>query len=217
MRTLFVNRNEDDCITDTAKGQNSQDILGLHPKRSRRDGSRHIESLAAMGSGTKTDAIRSMGVVHHQSWTAPAIPTEQIDTVCNDLKDNFWNEDARVICNSFGAYIFLHAQAQLAEPYIGNVLLLSPIVGEFANNDEAMPMNFLPPRSTRLMELAQAGSYPAPMHCEMHVGSEDWQANPDNVTKFGELVGIPVHVVPDGGHNLPHSYVGAILDKFLKS
>jgi hypothetical protein len=25
---------------------------------------------------------------------------EQIDTVCNDLKDNFWNEDARVICNS---------------------------------------------------------------------------------------------------------------------
>jgi hypothetical protein len=142
---------------------------------------------------------------------------EQIDTVCNDLKDNFWNEDARVICNSFGAYIFLHANAQLAEPYIGNVLLLSPIVGEFANNDEAMPMNFLPPRSTRLMELAQAGSYPAPMHCEMHVGSEDWQANPDNVTKFGELVGIPVHVVPAGGHNLPHSYVGAILDKFLKS
>ena len=215
MRTLFVNRNEDDCITDTAKGQNSQDILGLHPKRSRRDGSRHIESLAAMGSGTKTDAIRSMGVVHHQSWTAPAIPTEQIDTVCNDLKDNFWNEDARVICNSFGAYLFLHAQAQLAEPYIGNVLLLSPIVGEFENQDTQM--NFIPPRSTRLMELAMTCSYPASRHCEMHVGSLDWQSNPNNVTKFGELVGIPVHVVPDGGHNLPHSYVGAILDKFLKS
>ena len=28
---------------------------------------------------------------------------DQIDTVCNDLKDNFWNESARVICNSFGA------------------------------------------------------------------------------------------------------------------
>ena len=109
------------------------------------------------------------------------------------------------------------AHAQLAEPYIGNVLLLSPIVGEFANNDEARPMNFLPPRSTRLMEQAQHGSYPTPRHCEMHVGSEDWQSNPDNVTKFGELVGIPVKVIPAGGHNLPHSYVGAILDKFLKS
>ncbi len=140
---------------------------------------------------------------------------EQIDTVCNDLKDNFWNEDARVICNSFGAYIFLHAQAQLAEPYVGNVMLLSPIVGEFENQDTQM--NFIPPRSTRLMELAMTCSYPAPRHCEMHVGSLDWQSNPTNVTKFGELVGIPVHVVPAGGHNLPHSYVGAILDKFLKS
>jgi len=59
------------------------------------------------------------------------------------------------------------------------------------------------------------GVYPTPKHCEMHVGSEDWQANPDNVSKFGELVGIQVHVVPDGGHNLPRSYVGAILDRWL--
>jgi hypothetical protein len=61
-------------------------------------------------------------------------------------------------------------------------------------------MNFLPPRSTRLMELAESGSYPAPTHCEIHTGSDDWQSNPDNVTTFGELVGIPVYVVPDGGH-----------------
>jgi hypothetical protein len=142
---------------------------------------------------------------------------DQIDTVATDLKEHFWSADARVICNSFGAYIFLHAQAQLATPYIGNVILLSPIVGEFANNDTERPMTFLPPRSTRLMELAESGSYPTPKHCEMHVGSEDWQAHPDNVSKFGQLVGIPVNVVPDGGHNLPHSYVGALLDKFLQS
>lgn len=141
---------------------------------------------------------------------------EQIDTVANDLKEHFWSADARVICNSFGAYIFLHAQAQLATPYIGNIMLLSPIVGEFENQDEDKPMNFIPPRSTRLMELAEAGSYPTPMRCEMHVGSEDWQAHPDNVSKFGQLVGIPVNVVPDGGHNLPHSYVGAVFDKWLK-
>jgi len=141
---------------------------------------------------------------------------DQIDTVATDLKEQFWSPDARVICNSFGAYIFLHAQAQLATPYPGKVLLLSPIVGEFANNDEARPMSFSPPRSTRLMELAESGSYPSPQHCEMHVGSLDWQSSEVNVTKFGQQVGIPVHVVPDGGHNLPHAYVGHLLDLFLK-
>jgi predicted alpha/beta hydrolase family esterase len=138
---------------------------------------------------------------------------EQIDTVYNDLKEHFWHEDARVVCNSFGAYIFLHAQAQLAKPYIGKVLLLSPIVGEFENQDTQM--NFIPPRANVLMELAQSGSYPTPKQCEIHTGSEDWQSNPDNVTKFGALVGINVTVVPDGGHNLPHSYVGAVLDNWL--
>lgn len=106
--------------------------------------------------------------------------------------------------------------AQLATPYIGKVLLLSPIVGEFENQDEDKPLTFIPPRSTRLMELAESGSYPTPKYCEMHVGSEDWQSNPVNVTKFGELAGIPVHLVPDGGHNLPHAYVGKLLDQFLK-
>lgn len=45
--------------------------------------------------------------------------------------------------------------------------------------------------------------------------SEDWQSNPVNVTKFGELTGIPVHLVPDGGHMLPKEYVGALLDRWL--
>ena len=66
------------------------------------------------------------------------------------------------------------------------------------------------------MELAESGSYPAPTHCEIHTGSDDWQSNPVNVTKFGELVGISVHVVPDGGHMLPKEYVGAVLDRWLK-
>lgn len=93
------------------------------------------------------------------------------------------------------------------------MLLLSPIVGEFSNQDTQM--NFVPTRATRLMELAMNGSYPTPRHCEAHVGQHDWPSNPINVAKFGELVGIDVHVVPDGGHNLPHAYVGAVLDQWL--
>ena len=62
------------------------------------------------------------------------------------------------------------------------------------------PLNFIRPRSTRLMEIAIAVAYPKPTHCEMHVGEHDWQANPLDGTKFAQQVGIDVHVVEDAGH-----------------
>jgi hypothetical protein len=48
-----------------------------------------------------------------------------------------------------------------------------------------------------------------------HVGSEDWRSIPASVQAFGALTGIPVTVVPDGGHNLPKAYVGALLNRWL--
>jgi pimeloyl-ACP methyl ester carboxylesterase len=137
---------------------------------------------------------------------------KQIDLVAADLKDNFWYDDAHVIANSFGAYLFLHAQMQM-DPYIGKVILLSPIVGEFGN--EETRMNFIPPRADKLFEVAQSGRFPIPKHCEIHVGSEDWQSNPTNVTTLGALLGISVTVVPNAGHMLPKEYVGDLLDKWL--
>jgi hypothetical protein len=138
---------------------------------------------------------------------------EQVEAVANDLKSNFWDKDARVIANSFGAYLFLHAQAQLA-PYPGKAILLSPIVGEFANQETEM--NFIPPHSDQLLELAKTGSYPAPLNCEIHVGSEDWQSNPSNVEMFGALTGLKVTVVPEAGHMLPKEYVNNLLDQWLR-
>ena len=136
----------------------------------------------------------------------------QVDLVAEDLQSHFWQEEARVIANSFGAYLFLHAQAQM-EPYIGKVILLSPIVGEFSN--EETRMNFIPPRAEKLLQLATANSFPIPKKCEVHVGSEDWQSNPANVTAFGSMLGINVTVVPNAGHMLPKEYVGDLLDKWL--
>lgn len=137
---------------------------------------------------------------------------DQIGHVADDLVAHFWHDDAHVIANSFGAYLFLHAQAQL-KPYIGKVILLSPIVGEFASDE--MRMNFLPPRAERLFELAKTGAFPTPRQCEMHVGAEDWQSNPSNVAALGGMLGIDVTVVPDAGHLLPKDYVGGLLDKWL--
>ena len=137
---------------------------------------------------------------------------QQVDAIASDLEREFWSEDAHVIANSFGAYLFLHAQAQLM-PYVGRVILLSPIVGEFGN--EETQMNFIPPRADKLLELARAGKFPVPKQCQVHVGSEDWQSNPANVTTFGSMLGIDVTVVPNAGHMLPKEYVGDLLDKWL--
>ena len=84
---------------------------------------------------------------------------EQIATVGQDLKDHFWHDEAQVICNSFGAYFFLHAQTQMPS-FPGRVLLLSPIVGEFTNAQART--SFSPPRPTRLKDLAEAGHFKVP-------------------------------------------------------
>ena len=139
----------------------------------------------------------------------------QVETIASDLRHYFWREDARVIANSFGAYLFLHAQALLGDPFIGKVILLSPIVGEFVSDDEQRPMNFIPPHAERLLDLAKAGKFPVPLNCEIHTGSEDWQSHA-NSNALGEMVGIKVHVVEGAGHMLPKAYVSGVLDAWAK-
>lgn len=137
---------------------------------------------------------------------------QQIDIVANDLTSHFWDENARVIANSFGAYLFLHAQAQI-ESYIGKVILLSPIVGEFSN--EASMTAYVPPRADKLLQLVQSSQLPVPKQCEIHVGELDWQSNPVNVRNLADFLGINVYIVPNAGHMLPKEYVGALLDKWI--
>ena len=138
---------------------------------------------------------------------------EQLRVIRADIQDHFWHEDAQLVCNSFGAYLFLHTQTELP-PFIGRVLLLSPIVGDFASGETGT--TFSPPRPTRLRELAEAGAFNVPKSCEIHVGEHDWQSIPKNVQYFGRLTGIQVNVVPDRGHDLGKDYVGPILESWLK-
>lgn len=137
---------------------------------------------------------------------------DQVSVIASDIKDQFWHEDAKIVANSFGGYLLLHALSKF-DPYIGKILLLSPIVGEFSS--EQISMGFIPPYADRLNELATANQYPVPINCSFHVGSEDWQSNPENVTKFASLLGLPVTVVPNAGHQLPKEYVSTLLDELL--
>ena len=138
---------------------------------------------------------------------------DQIELIAGDLKTLFWREGDQVICNSFGCYLFLHAQTLLPS-YVGRVLLLSPIVGQFSDDDNS-GLGFIPPRAERLSELAESGMYPVPSHCEIHVGELNLQSNPTNVREFVVPLGIKVTVVPQGGHMLGKNYVADLLDKWL--
>ena len=44
--------------------------------------------------------------------------TDQIEIIAEDLLSTYWHEDAHIVANSFGAYLFLNAQ-RMIKPYIG--------------------------------------------------------------------------------------------------
>jgi hypothetical protein len=62
---------------------------------------------------------------------------------------------------------------------------------------------------------AASGKLSRPSQAEIHVGSQDWQANPEQVAKLGELMRIPVHIVEGNGHMLDHGYVNSLLKRWL--
>ena len=140
--------------------------------------------------------------------------TEQVRVIAQDLQTYFWTPDSKVIANSFGGYLFLHAQVQLP-PYPGKVVLLSPIVGEF--NDEGREMHFVPPQAEKLFDLIALGQMTAPLNAEIHTGELDWQSHPPAVKKLGEALSTPVHVVPGAGHGLPKEYVSRLLDSIFEN
>jgi hypothetical protein len=137
---------------------------------------------------------------------------EQVDVVKQDLVELFWKPEARVIANSFGGYLFLHAQLGL-EPLPGRVLLLSPVIGATMQGETGM--RFYPPRADVLKHTAKAGGFPKPDNIEVHVGEEDWQAGPQAIIEFCNDVGIAVHVAPGRGHMLGSDYVCPLLDAWL--
>ena len=137
---------------------------------------------------------------------------EQVQLVANDLQNYFWAPESKVVANSFGAYLFLNA-LPLLPPYVGKVLLLSPIIGTF--EDEATARTFEPPYPERLKQLLDEGKIPRPMNIEVHTGSEDWQSSPTGVTSFFAKLEVPVTIAEGRGHMLGADYVGNLLDSWL--
>ena len=137
---------------------------------------------------------------------------QQLDAICSDLQSEFWHEGARLVAVSYGCYLFLHAQLCMAA-FSGRVLLLSPVLGG-AFSDTA-GVGFVPPRADQLGQAVTRRKFPRLVQAEIHVGSEDWQSNPEAVRTFGERASVPVTVVEGRGHMLGVDYVGPLLDRWL--
>lgn len=137
---------------------------------------------------------------------------EQVDIIAGDLQGPLWHPEARVVANSYGGYLFLHAQLQMPA-YIGRVLLLSPILGAFENEERGQ--YFVPPRADRIKEAVEGGDFRVPRNMEIHVGSEDWQSVSYELKDFSNLTGASVHIAPNLGHMLGRVYVGGVLDRWL--
>jgi len=133
--------------------------------------------------------------------------------ISQDLQADFRDNDALVVANSYGAYLFLFAQA-LMPPLLGKVLLLSPVIGDVSQSSVGK-VGFAPSYADRLMALAKLRELVVPEHCEVHVGANDWQCPAERLSEFGRLTGVPVTIVPDAGHMLDHGYVNALLDQWL--
>lgn len=137
---------------------------------------------------------------------------QQLDAICSDLESEFWHENAKLVAVSYGCYLFLHAQLCMPA-FPGRVLLLSPVLGG-ARSDTA-GIGFFPPRADQLGQALAMREFPRLSQAEIHVGSEDWQSNPEAVRAFGERVSIPVTVVERKDHMLGVDYVGLLLDRWL--
>ena len=137
---------------------------------------------------------------------------QHLDAICKDLQDEFWHEEAKLVAVSYGCYLFLHAQLCMPA-FPGRVLLLSPVLGgAFASE---VGVGFIPPRADQLSQSVSRQEFPRLNQAEIHVGSEDWQSNPEVVRSFGQHVSIPVKVVEGKGHLLGVDYVGPLLDRWL--
>ena len=164
-----------------------------------------------LGEGLATRGYQVTGRETRDGFARLGLAAQRTQ-IAADLRAKYWKPDARLIANSYGAYLFLQAQT-LLPPFPGKVLLLSPIIGPAS--PPGIKTRFIPPGYAAFAELLAARLLPVPTECTIHVGAKDWQCPLEEVQRFAALTGIALHVVSEAGHMLGKSYVGPLLDQWL--
>jgi hypothetical protein len=120
--------------------------------------------------------------------------------------------DHKIVANSYGGYLLMHALIDLS--VVGHdILLLSPVLGK-ATSVESMSFS-RPPGANRLLEALEQGRIAKPQHLEIHTGEVDHSCCPLLAAKFAE--GIPAdrfELIPGQGHMIDRPIVQGIIDDF---
>ena len=121
--------------------------------------------------------------------------------------------DQKIVANSYGGYLLMHALVDRSE--VGHdVLLLSPVLGK-AISLESMSFS-RPPGANRLLEALEQGRIAKPRHLEIHTGEVDHSCCPLLAAKFAD--GIPAdrfELIPGQGHMIDQPIVQGIIDEFI--
>jgi hypothetical protein len=121
--------------------------------------------------------------------------------------------DYKLVANSYGGYLLLHALIDRTK-IEHDVLLLSPVLGK-AISLESMSFS-RPPGANRLLEALEQGRIAKPRYIEIHTGEVDHSCCPLLAAKFAE--GIPadrLELIPGQGHRIDRPIVQGIIDDFI--
>ena len=121
----------------------------------------------------------------------------QLEVIRQDLIDSHWHENGRLVANSYGAYLLLHALINM-EPYPGKMFLLSPILGAVQTKDSY----FRPPSAKLLLNSFDDKTFPMPRDLSCIVGDMDWQSVPDRCELLCNAVGGSLEKIPIMGHGI---------------
>jgi hypothetical protein len=139
---------------------------------------------------------------------------QQLQIIKNDIRTLFWREESNLIGNSYGAYLLLHALAEIAAAFPGRILLLSPVLGQAIDKQNLFLSR--PPRAKKLLQLAKTQKFPLPRYLEIHTGAEDNGCDPILAQKISALLtNSKIFIIKGEGHKLNKTYINSVIRKFI--
>ncbi len=139
--------------------------------------------------------------------------SQQVAVVKDDLEAFFFDHNARVIANSYGAYLFLHAVLEM-EGFKGKSLLFSPMLGK-SRVQENRPI-VSPPRAKKLLQYKEENRFPI-INIEVHTGLDDEICDPKLAKMiFKDMNSCKLVIVPNASHRLDGAYIKSVVLSFLE-
>jgi hypothetical protein len=142
--------------------------------------------------------------------------SDQLKNISN-LLFNSWKSNTILIGKSYGAYLLLHSLLDLPS-FPGRIVLFSPVLGKAFVEHHGQFFCSIPPRSKKFLRIIQEKAFPNPAHLEVHTGSHDKGCDPRLAKEFSESIPCTsLHIIPNKGHKLDHSYENKILIERIES